>query len=454
MDLEYHLFRTNEIKKNLDKIILNAKKERLNKTNPLKKNVDKAFEIIRNYIKEKGRIIYGGMAINELIKIKNKKYAIYDDKKLNYPDFDIYTPEPIYDMIYLTNKLYKLGYKDVSAREAIHEGSYTISLDKVTGTILDLTYVWKNHYHYIPKIKINNLNYIDFEFAYIDLYKVCTDPLLSFEFRIEKVFNRISLLEYYWPIIPRNNLFKKDFFEKTNESINNIIINEYIKNNDKILVSGMLAYNVYMDILDKKKKININYISIIGENINQISDEIINLLIINNFNKDKITKKKYNKLFEIFDKRILIFYNNKIIISIMGNLNKCIPYITYHKINYISFHTLLLHLHSYIFYYKIEKQFNIVEFIKNLINILHIYRTKYLKKKKLIGIETNYIFSELITNCKFNTIDARILHNEKIKQNIKKNKAYTFSYFPEKKMIDITKIPTFSFPNTSGKEIK
>ena len=52
------------------------------------------------------------MAINELIKLKNPKGAIYDEKNLDYPDYDIYTPNPIYDMIYITNKLYDLGEED------------------------------------------------------------------------------------------------------------------------------------------------------------------------------------------------------------------------------------------------------------------------------------------------------------------------------------------------------
>ena len=95
-----------------------------------------------------------------------------------------------------------------------------------------------------------------------------------------------------------------------------------------------------------------------------------------------------------------------------------------------------------------------VEFIKNLINILHVSRTDYLKKHKLIGIEKDNILSELITNCKFDTIDARILHNEKIKKNIKKNKMYVFSYFPSKKKINLNKLPKFIYPNTSGNQMK
>ena len=454
MDLEYHKYRTKQIEKKLDSIILDSKRKRLNKLNPKKKDVDRAFNIVTDYIKTKKRIIYGGIAINELIKLKNPKDKIYDEINLDYPDYDIYTPDPIFDMIFITNKLYNMGFKDVNAKESIHDGTYSIRLDNVTGVILDLTYVWDKHYYFIPKRKIGDLYYIDYEFAFIDLYKICTDPLLSYEFRITKAFHRTSLLEYYYPIISRNAKFQIDFFDKPNEKINNIIINQYIKFNENIIVSGLSAYNIFMEKLNKSNQININYLSIITDDIEKSYNEVIKLLINNKIEKNKITKKKYNKLFEIFDKRILIFYNNKIIISIMGNMNRCIPYITVKNINYISFHTLLLHLHYYLYYYRIEKRFDVVEFTKNLITILHETRLQYLKKNKLLGIEKDNIISELITNCKFNTIDARMLFNEKIKNNIKLKKMYIFSYFPDKKLIELNKLPKFSYPNTSGSEIK
>ena len=63
--------------------------------------------------------------------------------------YDIYTPDPIFDMIFITNKLYNMGFKDVNAKESIHDGTYSIRLDNVTGVILDLTYVWDKHYYFI-----------------------------------------------------------------------------------------------------------------------------------------------------------------------------------------------------------------------------------------------------------------------------------------------------------------
>ena len=47
-----------------------------------------------------------------------------------------------------------MGFKDVNAKESIHDGTYSIRLDNVTGVILDLTYVWDKHYYFIPKTRV------------------------------------------------------------------------------------------------------------------------------------------------------------------------------------------------------------------------------------------------------------------------------------------------------------
>ena len=65
---------------------------------------------------------------------------------------------------------------------------------------MDLHYVWKGLYHKLPTQTINGLVYIDPSFIFVDIYKVYTDPLLSFDFRIEKMFHRGSILEKYYSV--------------------------------------------------------------------------------------------------------------------------------------------------------------------------------------------------------------------------------------------------------------
>jgi hypothetical protein len=69
------------------------------------------FNIILNYIKDNKKIIYGGFAIDTLIKYKNKDDVIYDD--YDYKDIEIYTYEPLVDLKNICDLLHKKGYNNV-----------------------------------------------------------------------------------------------------------------------------------------------------------------------------------------------------------------------------------------------------------------------------------------------------------------------------------------------------
>ena len=107
---EFNKKRLELISKNIDNVIEKAVIESGKKLEPLKENIDKALEVVEKFIIDNSRIIYGGLAQNELIKIKSKKDAFYKDNNLEIPDYDIYSPEPIKDLIYLANTLYDMGF--------------------------------------------------------------------------------------------------------------------------------------------------------------------------------------------------------------------------------------------------------------------------------------------------------------------------------------------------------
>ena len=459
MDIDFHKKRTTMIINNIDDVVRKAIKNKFIKVEPSRENILAALKIITDFISDKGRIIYGGLSQNEFIKLKNKDAVFYKEDSLDIPDYDIYSPEPLQDLIYLANALYDKGYHQVSIREAVHVGTYTLGLDRVNGNMLDMHYVWRPHYNNIAKKKIGKFYYADPEFMMIDMYKICTDPLLSFDFRIEKVFKRTSLLEQYYPINADKNKFNKRMYNdlsKQNKDIINKIIVDYVATDNDIIISGMFCYNFFIQQVNKNDVLNIDHLTLITDNIYKASDKILNLLIKLNI-KDNITTKSYHPFFETFDKKIQIKYNDITVVEIYGNMGRCIPYVTVKNksnvaLNFISFHGLLLYFYGALFMYKYNKKYNKVEFIKNLIHNLHKTRNTYLKKNNLTGLETG-IFAELIVDCKFKTQDARILDEQRVQQNIKKGKQPKYSYRPSKKRIDHTVQPPFIFSNTSGNHI-
>ena len=78
---------------NLDDIEEKAKKYyQDNFEEPTKEEYQNMINDIKEYIREKGLIIYGGYAQNRLIGIKNNLDEFY--KETDRPDLEIYSPDP------------------------------------------------------------------------------------------------------------------------------------------------------------------------------------------------------------------------------------------------------------------------------------------------------------------------------------------------------------------------
>ena len=118
-DSDLKLFEEN--KEQLEKKLLERENEILYPTMKTKKAM---VDIVRQFVKDKKRKIYGGTAQNELIKVKNPEDKFYPDDHL--ADLDFYSPSPIEDAIELANILIDKGYNYVTAREAFHSETYTV----------------------------------------------------------------------------------------------------------------------------------------------------------------------------------------------------------------------------------------------------------------------------------------------------------------------------------------
>ena len=68
----------------------------------------------------------------------------------------------------------------------------------------------KNILKHFIKLEHRSVNIFTEIRTMIDLYKIYTDPLLSYDFRIEKVFKRTSLLEKYYKISYNSSKIKQN----------------------------------------------------------------------------------------------------------------------------------------------------------------------------------------------------------------------------------------------------
>ena len=82
------------------------------------------YQEIINFIKKHNRIVYGGYAINELIRAKNEKDVFY--KTTDIADIEFYSPTPLEDLIELTEQLYSKKFEHIEASGGQHDGTYKI----------------------------------------------------------------------------------------------------------------------------------------------------------------------------------------------------------------------------------------------------------------------------------------------------------------------------------------
>src|ERR1700744_2991581 len=108
------LYKESDIKllsDNIEKISEAVKKKKLQLFEPNETEIKQVSSIILKFIKDNKRKVYGGYALNLLIKAKSPKDAIY--KPTDTPDVEFYSPEPIIDLIKLCNIIHEKGYKNV-----------------------------------------------------------------------------------------------------------------------------------------------------------------------------------------------------------------------------------------------------------------------------------------------------------------------------------------------------
>jgi len=440
------MFRNNDFKKinfHINDIKHNALEEYKNKYEPTFKESYNICNYIINFIKKNKKIIYGGYAQNLLINNKNPKDTFYKELYgiyYNWPDIadiEFYSPDPILDIYNLTNELHKLNYKYIECKEGIHKGTFKIFVNFIN--YCDITYMPTFIYNKLPFINVKDIKCVHPHYMLIDTYRVIVDPLTSY-FRLDKSINRFQILIKYYPI---NNTYNKII--SNNNIDNNNIIKYIIKKiiyKSKLIVIGLYGYNYYIKKILKKNIIDVSYLELISNNINNDAKYIYKKLV-NKYKNIKI--KEYFPFFEYMDRRIEYYYNDNLILKLYSNNYRCIIY-NYSLKKYTYFGTFsLIYLYFLInyYYYLINNKNNIAKFIYKLLGNMIFARDKYLNKKNITIIDKSP-FQYFTVKCFGLAIDIQREYRLSI---VTKGNKPKFKYVPQKK------IPEYNFNNISGNQI-
>lgn len=398
------------------------------------------MDCILEFIKMKKRIIYGGYAQNQLIKIKNEDDVFYKD--IDTPDVEFYSFEPIQDIIDLCDFLYeKKKFKFIQGSEGVHDGTYKLFVN--FENYCDISYISKNICDSMKYIELNGIKYAHPEFMYIDNYRVFTDPF-SFSFRLDKTFNRYLKLYKHYPIQKPHSLVLN--IKKTpREQLD--IIRKKIIHNSKFIVVGKYAYNYYLSKLNINP-IDIDYYEIITvdfeKNIKKINDKIKKYF-------KNVTIKEYTPFFEFFGARVDFFVENNLILRVYDNNHKCIVnrFSERKKCFFGTNQLVILYLLSNYNYAIINR--NTIDEKNNLILLYQFItsKNKYLDIKNKTVVDKTP-FEDFTINCNGVALDPR--REAFLEKMAKKKKGLRLNFKYEPLGNKITP-PNYIFKNTSGNEI-
>lgn len=206
-----------------------------------------AIVIVEEFLKDTGRICYGGQAINAHLPTELKIY----DSETTIPDYDVYTPNPEKDRRDIMNRLRAAGFPEVGHRESLHQGTYKISV--AFNDILDLTIMDKQIYTILEERSktISGIKYADIDFLEMNMYKELSQPEGEID-RWEKVWPRLILLDSVGKR-EKQKMCKLATAEAASVPQKELLLN-YILENKRVLIGGNLE-TIYQSNKGEKTKI-------------------------------------------------------------------------------------------------------------------------------------------------------------------------------------------------------
>ena len=238
-------------------------------------SVKTIIEIVEQFLRDRKRICYGGTAINNILPLEDQFY----DKKVELPDYDFYSPDPLKDAKDLADIYYKQGFEEVEAKAGMHPGTFKVFVNYIP--VADITYLVDDIYKNIKKkaIVVDNIYYTPANYLRMSMYLELSRPQGDVS-RWEKVLKRLSLLNKHYPLkgkqcdyeeIQRlfeygvkHSVNKKDLnTQSSDEPINNLTKVEsdiFTTTRDSLIAQGCVFFGAYANrmILKQHPKIKNN----------------------------------------------------------------------------------------------------------------------------------------------------------------------------------------------------
>lgn len=483
------------IENNVEDIIKRAEDLKNTTVEPTLKKKWDIILTVRDYVVKHKRKIYGGFALNALIKHVSPEDAFYDECDIDSWDIDFYSPDPIGDAKAIADLLHEKGYQHISATEAQHAETYKVFCE--TLDCADISYVPRQIYNRIPYDIVDDMWLTGTQFMMIDYFRIMTD-FVSYEQRLEKSLKRFALMDKYYPL-PHTTSEFGIMPAEDDLDVAFRIVHRFIESKDSLIVTGMYALNHLIkeskiqsrklkggrngrndgnnnrDTMKKKRRTNksgdtfikmtpINYYEIISTNYKNDAKELINTLQETFQTGNMVSYVEHYPFFQFLGYSVNIMYDDEIICKIYQYNNRCTP-----------FHTVKSHYFLDGTYDKGEGEINIGSYETLMMyGLINIMRARTIKEKHTVNTYYTFIsqmtemrnwylttnnktiydeglFQSFVISCKGEVESARMEMMKRRARLYKQKKYYALRYRPEDNKVDNH---IYRFKNTSGNPIK
>jgi hypothetical protein len=218
------------------------------KVRPPRRMMQHAVDLVQGFIKERGRIVYGGtaarMALEDQGTAAEQMKEAFDAEAL--PDWDFYSPTPQTDAIELAQLLFNEGFQPHVER-AIHPNTFKVKSNYALYELADITFLTPEFYDRIPTDmhRTTGIRYTPADFTIVNLYKIFNNPMTAWH-KIAKQYKRASLLEHYFLLRPEPT--PPMSYHPPPASVQFVQeVSQIAAKVPSVMVAGDVAYNQYME---------------------------------------------------------------------------------------------------------------------------------------------------------------------------------------------------------------
>ena len=163
--------------------------------------IDRALAVVREFIAERGRVVFGGLAVDYALRLQGGR--LYPDDK--QPDYDFLSPDSVGDAYDLAERLAAAGFPEANAIRGRHVQTMRVRVAFVG--VADVGYVPPAVYGGLPTLDWGGVRFVHPDYQRMDqhlafCFPLSGAPLEDVYHRWRKDLARWNLLDAGYPIAP------------------------------------------------------------------------------------------------------------------------------------------------------------------------------------------------------------------------------------------------------------